>query len=458
MRRLFWKIFLCFWATVVVIAVAIVATFLFDPQRSASPWHETMLGMARYSGMPVIEEGELHGVHAASTYIEDLGNRTHTHACLVDDTGNEIADGGCALFAKEISLVLSTSNAQITYKDRMASVALPLQSANGRKYIYAAEIPVGSPGVSKGAVATRVSIAILVSFCVCYWLTKYLTDPILRLREASHRLAGGDLSSRASKGLERRSDELGFLVRDFNTMAVRIEDLISRQKQLIYDLSHELRSPLARLNVALDLARERKGDDSSFDQAENDLERINEMIGRMLTVAKLDTSQAEVQMMRVDLGELVSQVVRSAAFEMRERKNAVQVTPHEPIFVSGNAELLQSAIENVIRNAIRYTPSDTSVDIDLKYVEQEGKALIQLSVRDYGAGVPESELSNIFQPFHRVGTDRDRQSGGAGLGLAIADRVIRLHGGTVYARNVISGGLCIDIFLPAADSTVLRSP
>jgi two-component system, OmpR family, sensor histidine kinase CpxA len=458
MHRLFWKIFFCFWATVVAIAMAIAATFALNPQRSSSPWHEMMLGMARYSGMSVIEEAELHSAGAASTYIENLGRHAHTRACLVDeDTGNEIADDGCALFMKEISMVRSTSKAQINYKDRIARVALPLESSSGKKYIYATEIPAGTSGISKGAIVTRISLAIFVSFCICYGLTKYLTDPILRLREASHRLASGDLSSRTAKGLERRSDELGFLVRDFNTMAERIEDLISRQRQLIYDISHELRSPLARLSVALDLARERKGDDSAFTQAECDLERMNEMIGRMLTVAKLDTSPPEVQMMRIDIGELVLQVAHSAEFELRERKNAVRVTFNQQFFVHGNAELLHSAIENVIRNAIRYSPPDTPVDIGLKHVEREEKALVQLSVRDYGSGIAESELSNIFRPFYRVGTDRDRQSGGVGLGLAIADRVVRLHGGTISAGNVSSGGLCVDIFLPAADNTGLCS-
>jgi two-component system sensor histidine kinase CpxA len=182
---------------------------------------------------------------------------------------------------------------------------------------------------------------------------------------------------------------------------------------------------------------------------EQDIERISEMIGRMLTVAKLDTSSAPVQMTRVDLGELVSQVVRSAEFELRDRDNAVRLTMRELCFVRGNAELLQSAIENVIRNAARYTTSDASVDIHLERLEKENGSFLLLSVRDYGVGVPESELSNIFIPFYRVANDRDRQSVGAGLGLAIADRVVRVHGGTIRAQNATPQGLQVDICLPA---------
>jgi two-component system, OmpR family, sensor histidine kinase CpxA len=450
-RSLFWKIFLWFWATVIVIAFSLVVTFLFDPGKSSSRWHESLTRLARYSGTAAIEEAELHGVPAASAYLKDLGNTTHLHACLLDEAGDVIAGDSCDLFARNISLARSTHNISVFLKDGIARVALPISSTNGRRYIYAAEIPVAAPGISKTAIAIRLCLAFFVSFCICYLLTRYLTAPILRLREASHRLAAGDLSTRASGSMERRNDELGFLVRDFNAMAGRMEELISRQKQLIYDVSHELRSPLARLNVALDLGRKRKGNDSAFDHMEHDLELMSEMIGRMLTLAKLDSSSTEVHMTRVDLGELASRVVRSAEFELRERANAVRFTMREQCFVHGNAQLLQSAIENVVRNAVRYTTPDASVDVHLQRVEKIGGGFILLSVRDYGTGVPESELSDIFRPFYRVANDRDRQSGGAGLGLAIADRVIRVHGGTIHAENASPRGLRVDILLPAGE-------
>ena len=449
-RSLFWKIFLWFWATVIAIAIAMAVTFLLDPARASSRWHESLTRMARYSGTAVIQEAELHGAPAASSNLKVLANTTHLHACLFDETGDVIAGDSCDLFTRNISVARSTLNMSVVLKDGIARVALPIQSTHGRRYIYAAEIPVSAPGMSKTAVASRLCLAFFVSFCICYLLARYLTAPILRLREASHRLAAGDLSSRASEGVERRNDELGFLVRDFNTMAGRIEELISRQQQLIYDISHELRSPLARLNVALDLGRKRKGNDSAFDHMEQDIECMSEMIGRMLTVAKLDTASTEVQMTRIDLGELVSRLVRSAGFELRERDHAVRFTMREECFVSGNAELLQSAIENVIRNAVRYTGTDASVEVQLQHVEKAGGPFLLLSVRDYGTGVPEAELSNIFRPFYRVANDRDRQSGGAGLGLAIADRVIRVHGGTIHAQNVPPQGLRVDIFLPVA--------
>jgi len=448
-HSLFLKIFLSFWTTVIVTGIALVVTFLLQPGRLSSRWHDGLTNAARYSGAVAVEEAELHGLPAASLYMQQMGTNTHTHACLFDEAGNAVVGDDCELFASNISRVLSTKTGSIFVRDGIARVAMLVKSSGGKQYIYAAEIPTGTPTISRAAIALRICVVLLVSFGICYLLARHLTIPILRLREASQLLAAGDLGMRASADMERRKDELGFLVRDFNAMASRIEELISRQKQLIYDISHELRSPLARLTVALDLGRERKGNDSAFDHMEQDIECMGEMIGRMLTVAKLDTSSTPVDMTRIDLGELLSKIVRSAEFELRERENAVKLTMRGQCFVHGNAELLQSAMENVIRNAVRYTTPNASVDVHLEHLEKVEGSFIFLSVRDYGMGVPESELPNIFRPFYRVASDRDRQSGGTGLGLAIAERVVRVHGGTIRAQNASPQGLRVDIILPA---------
>jgi two-component system sensor histidine kinase CpxA len=205
---------------------------------------------------------------------------------------------------------------------------------------------------------------------------------------------------------------------------------------------------LARLNVALDLGRERKGDDPIYDHMEQDVALLDDMIGRLLTLAKLDTPAAPLPMISVDLTELVSQIARNADFESRERDGRVTFVSHEQYFVLGNTELLGSAIENVIRNAVRYSGSGTAVEVVLDSENTSNTASVRLAVRDYGPGVPETELVSIFQPFYRVAEARDRQSGGAGLGLAIADRVIRVHGGTICARNVEPRGLRVEILLP----------
>jgi two-component system sensor histidine kinase CpxA len=180
---------------------------------------------------------------------------------------------------------------------------------------------------------------------------------------------------------------------------------------------------------------------------EKDIGLLNEMIGRLLTIARLDTSAPPIPMMPVDLTEIVSQIVRDADFESRERNSSIKLTAQEQFLVQGDKKLLQSAIENVVRNAIGYTEPGTPVEVLLQSELRSNASFVRLTVRDYGPGVPESELVNIFQPFYRVSDARDRQSGGAGLGLAIAERVVRIHGGTIRAENAAPRGLRVEILL-----------
>jgi two-component system sensor histidine kinase CpxA len=181
---------------------------------------------------------------------------------------------------------------------------------------------------------------------------------------------------------------------------------------------------------------------------EQDISVLSEMIGRLLTIARLDTSAPPVPMMPVDLTELVSLIARDADFESQQRDGCVMLTAHGQFFVRGDAELLHSAIENLVRNALRYTNPGTPVEVSLEPEQGSNASFARLTVRDFGPGVPESELVNIFQPFYRVADARDRQSGGAGLGLAIADRVVRIHGGTIRAENALPRGLLVEILLP----------
>ena len=451
-QSLFLKIFLWFWATVIVTGIALVATWIIlQPKNMQSQSETNLADTAWVSGTSAVNALEQYGLPAASAYIVELSRKTHLRSCLFDASGNIIAGTDCANLVDLNTYANVSGPSGFRAAHNFLRVAIKVRGKSGREYIYAVESTERHgppPGIGLSGIALRWLVPFCVSGLICYLLTRYLTAPILRLREASQHLAGGDLSTRAAAGMERRRDELGFLVRDFNTMATHIEALISRQRQLIYDISHELRSPLARLNVALDLGRERKGNDPAFDHMEQDLACLNDMIERLLIVAKLDTSTAAVPMAQVNLTELVSQVARSAEFELQEREGAVRLSSQGPYFVHGNAELLHSAIENVIRNAIRYTGTDNSVEVELSL--DSAAARIRILVRDHGQGVPESELVNIFQPFYRVADDRNRQSGGTGLGLAIAERVVRIHGGTIQARNAIPHGLEVEILLPQA--------
>lgn len=454
-RSLFLKIFFWFWATVIATGVALVLTWIVLQPKNA-PLQQSMSNLsdlAWISGTAAVDVLEQHGAAAASAYIHQLHQRTRLKSCLMDSAGNVIAGADCAAFSDIGPRVPASDAPAFTARHNFLRVVVTIRGKSGRPYVYGVESMEHRgppPGITRGGILLRWSVPLLVSGFICYLLTRHLTTPVLRLREASQHLAAGDLSSRAASGMERRGDEMGSLVRDFNAMAARIEELVSGQRQLIYDISHELRSPLARLNVALDLARERKGTDPAFDHMEQDIECLDAMIERLLTVARLDTTAPAVMTTRVDLTELVSQIVRTAEFELQERQGEIRLSSAGEYFVQGNPELLHSAIENVIRNAIRYTGSGNMVDVRLEAAAKP--SVVRVLVRDYGQGVPEPELTRIFQPFYRVADDRNRESGGTGLGLAIASRVASIHNGTITARNASPHGLEIEICLPMANS------
>ena len=461
MGSLFLKIFFWFWATVVATGIALVLTFILEPRSVPSRWHATLSDTAQYSGTLAVESLERGGISSASAYLARLQKQTHITACLFDSTGKVITGTGCQEFQSMIPHVIASETSDFNMKYGIARVALMLSGQSGGHYIFATELPAGpraAVGMNRGAIVLQWGVALLVSGLICSLLTRYLTTPILRLREMSQKLTSGDLRVRAGADLSERRDEFGELVRDFNAMASKIEELISRQRQLTSDVSHELRSPLARLNVALDLGRERKGNDPAFDQMEADIGLLDEMVGRLLTISKLDIAAPQVQMADVDLSDVLSQIIHDAEFETRESHGGISLTCSGQCVVWGNAELLRSAIENVIRNAVRYSEPGTAVNVCMQCESISGRPSVRLSIRDHGPGVPESELQKIFQPFYRVATARDRQSGGTGLGLAIADRVVRIHGGTIRAEIAAPRGLRIEIILPQSSAAQSSKP
>ncbi|MFL6437358.1 MAG: ATP-binding protein [Terriglobales bacterium] len=454
MRSLFLKIFLWFWATAILTGVALILTFVLQPGGVPARWHMALSETARMYGRAAVGEMEHGGTAAVADYLQDLSRSAHTQACLFDQNGTAVAGSACDTFLPLVRRAAATSTASaFGIRYGLVRVALQVAGKKGATYIFATELPAGPRaafGPDPFGLALHWGVALLVSGFICYLLARYLTAPILQLGAASRQLAAGKLNTRAAAGSRPRNDELGELIRDFNAMADRIESLVSSQRQLISDVSHELRSPLARLIVAMDLARERKGNDPAFDRMEKDFERLNEMVGRLLTVARLDASDAFIQMDMLNLSVLVSEVVSDAEFAAHERQRSVHLSSDENIYVRGNPDLLRSAIENVILNAVRYTAAGTAVDVHLR---REAGAWALLRIRDHGPGVPETELRNIFRPFYRVTNARDEQSGGIGLGLAITDRVVRLHAGSLSATNSLDGGLEVEVRIPIAQGS-----
>jgi signal transduction histidine kinase len=460
MRSLFLKIFLAFWLTAVLIGIAPFIIWNLQPDRVVNRWRASMGEAISLYSLTAAEEWDRYGEQELVTYLQRLNVGAHIRATLFDENGHVIAGQSPPVAAQLFQRAMESDQPEFILHLNTAYVGEKVVGPSGRTYVFVAGLPRGPFGAfirnARGEMI-RWSVSILVSGLICYLLTRYLTRPILRMSNASRQLASGNLTARASPELERRRDELGELVHDFNQMAERIESLVNSQRQLISDISHELRSPLARLNVALGLARQRAGADAAgpLDRIEREAERLNEMIGKLLALARMEATTASPEGATLDVRDLITEIAEDAEFEAQECGCSVRFRTEpegKSCLVNGNAELLRSALENVVRNAVRYTAPGTEVEIVLACTENEAV----VSVRDHGPGVPEFELPNLFRPFYRVANARDRQSGGAGLGLAITERAVRLHGGSVRAINASGGGLIIEICLPAVPAPVTR--
>ncbi len=290
------------------------------------------------------------------------------------------------------------------------------------------------------------AFALLTSGFVCWWLARYVSKPVERLQSSARSLAAGNLEARVGQEFSRRKDELGVLARDFDAMADHVRNLLASKEDLLRGMSHELRSPLARLRVALGLAR-RPGEDllRQLDRIELEAERLDTLIGQMLQLSQLRAAEPVLTREPLDIGTLLSEVLEDALLEASATNKRVEWVSSSGVVADGDQRLLRSAIENVVRNAIRFTATGTAVTVKLGL--DQGRATI--SIEDQGPGVPAAELDRIFEPFYRVAASRDRDSGGTGLGLAITWRIIALHGGHVIARNAPTGGLIVRIELPA---------
>ena len=449
MKSVFLRIFLSFWiAQALFVVLAILVTIAFRP-RSAT-W-EALRTTVLNDAVTTYEEG---GVEPLRQYLEGVEDSQHVRAFIFDEHGIEISGRAAPDWAIRVA-----SGGPRTPHDGFLFPAPPVQrdsraSSDGKhRYTIVLSLPPG-PRVfigPRGVPFTGLIIGVITSGLVCYLLSWYLTKPIVRLRMATRQLAAGDLTARIGAPSATRRDEVAGLMRDFDAMAERIETLMKAQSRLLNDISHELRSPLARLNVALGLARQRADLESAdmLDRIELEASRLNELIGRILTLARLEDGEQMVPQTPVPLDQLVANVTEDAEFEAQARHCHVKTLIGEGDWsVRGNASLLHSAVENVVRNAIRYTQEGTSVEVDLSREVRSGVATAVIRITDSGPGVPNDALEKLFEPFYRLDDARGRLTGGVGLGLAITERAVRFHGGKVSASNRTGSGLIIEIRLP----------
>ncbi len=454
-RSLFLKIFISFWLTmaltiaVLTLMLRISNTETFPERASRGPVRE---GFTLYSDTAVrIYEHE--GLQALEDFVHRSLQEAGTEVFLLDGEGkpitHETPDSSVANVIRNIQENPQEQPprpyALFTGVTR-SSWARLVVSPGGKRYIFAARFhtPGGPPPFFT---YPRIAVSILIAGVVCYLLGLYLTLPLKKLQSTVKAFAEGDFEARVSPELMKRRDELAELGREFDHMAERIAGLISSQKRLLADISHEVRSPLARLTVALELARKHSNGRAALalDRIEQESERVNKLVGHLLALTRLESGAERVPPETVVFEDLVQQVVDDAAFEAKPRGREVRALHLEKCRVRGSLDLLRSAVENVIRNGIRYTAPGTAVEVTLNWRLDTAV----LNVRDHGPGVPAPDLEHIFEPFYRVSEARERASGGVGLGLSIAERTVKLHGGNIRAENM-PDGLQVTVELPLA--------
>jgi len=461
-RSLFIRIFLWFWAaTVLLVAVLIGSIYLTEPDITLPRWRLSSTFVQLY-GHDAATIYDNHGCPAVEAFFDrqepfpELDLRRN----LTDPQGKDLCGEKLPAYVSDLARRAAAANSSEYIRESAKTlIATPAIGPKNQRYVLLYDLPHGRPpayAVSLKTWLVRILALLVTAGIVCYGLARYFASPIRRLRAVARRFASGDLTARVGKeSFLKRKDEVSELGKDFDEMARRIEELVTRQEELLQsqrrllgDISHELRSPLTRLALASGLLQRRVGADAMplLNRIDRESERLNTLIGQLLTIARLDAIPGPENLEAVDLKRLLEDIAGDAAFEALGRGVHIDLRAEESCHLQGARDLLHSAFENVLRNALRYTDEDTTVTVEL----QCSRSSVSVTVSDQGPGIPEQDLVHVFEPFYRVAKARDRQSGGTGLGLAITDRTVRLHGGSVEAFNRPKGGLSICMSFPVS--------
>jgi signal transduction histidine kinase len=438
MRTLFAKILLWFWCTLIITVVGSAFISALSVNRSSSDRQSPASRLVTFQLEEAQAAYESGGRPGLSAFLDNIQKIYGARAILTDNNGRAL------LTNEDRSDLIRRAKRHAPLPFIPMADDLVARFDDDGRYWFFLIVPRERPGAW---FITPDHLFIMgVAVLLCYWFARHLTSPVRALQKAVERFGRGDLTSRVGS---TRRDELGQLARTFDRMAGRIETLLAAERRLLLDISHELRSPLARLGVAVELARSGDDLDAALNRIQKESDRLNSLVGQLLQVTRAEGDPNSLRRNPIRLDELVQQLVDDSRIEAEARGCTLQYDKREPATVEGDPELLRRAVENVIRNAIRYSPRDTSVDVSL--AQNDGKVLVD--VRDRGPGVPEKSIPRLFDPFYRVEDDRNRMTGGIGLGLSIARRAIELHKGSIRARNV-DPGLEVELELPAVDAHV----
>jgi two-component system sensor histidine kinase CpxA len=456
MHSLYWRIFLAFWAALALILVGTVTVAVnATAHRTDRPWIQR--GQLYAQAARAFESG---GGPALQEWLQSLAAEPFSRTFVVGPDGREVL--GRPL-PRTLNSSLESANGGGTRSGAAPGAIAPIGGAlvlvapgGGTYHVVVGPVrdsprlfgELELPGVPLAILA----IALAASAGVCYLLARYLAAPVDRLRVATRQMAAGDLDVRVLPALRGRQDDLGLLAADLDAMAQRLRQLLEGKQQLLRDVSHELRSPLTRLQLALSLARrEHSSADRHLARIACEADRLEQLIARTLKLVRLErVADAPIEQRSVDIGELLHNIASDVAIEADVRGCVVNVQSAEGLLVCGDSELLRSAFENVIRNAVRFSPEGGVVVVSARRVaHSDAGDTVEIAVHDSGPGVPEKELGLIFEPFYRVDAARAHQgAAGEGLGLAIAARALAVHGGAISAHNMPGGGLAVVVTLP----------
>ncbi len=443
MRRLFWRIFAALWLVSVSVIVVLSWTTTSHFETSKIPGLGITRMQAAMDDQLVRTAIELRhrGVDGLRQWLASSAGYGPGALYVVDAQGRELL--GRALPEQAQAALTAAPDAPVPERVRVRTI----HTRDGPEYRAVA--------VFGGSFLTRliwrrpaafwgdIGIAMLICALASALLASYVSAPLARIRASARRVARGDLSARVGEVRFGRSAEVLALAQEFDRMAARLKDLVDGQRRLIRDVSHEMRSPLSRLRVALELARTQTDTAAQLDRIEREALRLEEMIAQAIQLSRMETTLPE-KTEAVAFDELVADIAADAAFEAQARPCRLRIAQSVPLSVRAEPELLASAVENVVRNAVRYTAPESEVDLRLDRVEGQAR----LRVRDMGHGVDAADCARIFEPFFRTDAARQRKSGGSGLGLAIAKRAIERQGGRIRAVNADGGGLEVEILLP----------
>lgn len=447
MRSLFARVFVIFWLASALMIVSLAAiTAMTNARPLSHRWLMHSLDLYANTAVSAYEQGGTEGLDA---YLSEIRSDSQISATLFKDNTNLTAAPIPPALSDLITTARTEQRSQFSFKSPWLGVVR--QMRGGTVYFFVAQVqPIRMFGnfVNPESAVFRILLVLLISGSLCGLLAKSITRPIRSLQRAAMAIAGGDLAARVSPSLAGRTDELGSLAQDFDRMAERVEQLLEQQKLLLRDISHELRSPLARLNMSAELVQ--RGDLSAAVRMQSDIKALEKMISDLLTLARIDAADRYSRRENVHLGRLVQQITKDASFEGRAEAKTVVQTGVFDRYVCADGALLHSCVENVIRNALRHTPRGGAVEVNVADGTDAGRALAVINVSDEGSGVPEEALGQIFDPFFRVPSAGSHKQGGTGLGLSISLKIAVLYGGGITARNLQEGGLQVQIRLPLA--------